>query len=503
MSLTKKLLILFSLLFLVTFVGLCIFVFTSGNVSSLMGKALSAYFQMRHNDDNEKNKTIVIDATKQLEKNPDNKEALKQRVDAYFELGEDADCRNDCDRLIALEPNNVDWYKKKAQAFIESREGENKEVIKTLTLLIEKQKPVQDDWAFIERARYYLYEGEKTACLQDLAATTKVTGDADLSAYLLKSRADIYIDAKEFEKGKKDLERLIQSRSFDQYERLPALEKLCAVLIFQDNIKSALQHRLDFLKIEEENKDERSLPNEFYFDIANLCTACGEEAEAQRNYLKCQGKIDTSLDGLSRSLETKDLLAEGGENKDDDSSIDMLCFLIHDVDANWDNEALARILKHLSPKAKARFIKEALPTYQAILKERTEAPCALSILYTAEGQKEKALEYIKKSNYCNIAIITKLESEDFTDSLALAENLSDDMSGNSCRGLILINKNQTASAQKLFDESKSEFTDDPAAIYRMSRLARLLAHKAESKTFLLQAAALGNFEALKEVKSIH
>lgn len=500
MSLAKKLIIIGCLLFVVTIIGLSIFVFSSGGTSKIAAKLLGAYFKMSYQNQKAKQKEIVAESTAQLQKNPNDLLALKARADAYFELGEYTLCKNDCDKLMHLDPKNTEWLEKKAQALTEDGDSDNKETIKVLSELIAKQEEDKSAWTYLERARHYQYENQNKACQADLDATK----DLELNADELKKRADLYIDMGNYEKGQLDLETIVENRENDQYERLPALEKLCACLIYKDTIKAALRKRLDFLQIETDNKDERSLPTDFYFETANLCLASGEKEKSTEFYGKAKEKDSSgSLEAFAKSLELRALLDdEASQKASSNLTVDMLCFLIHDIDSNWDNEALTRILKRLTPEERARFIKEAIPAYQAIAKERSEAPCALSILYTADGQSDKALEQLKASENCSYAIVAKLESENFSKSLNFANELNKSLSGNSCRALILLSQNKNAAAQKLYDDSKGEFCDDAGALYRMSRVARLLGHKDDCKKFLLQAAALGSFEALKEIKSI-
>lgn len=111
------------------------------------------------------------------------------------------------------------------------------------------------------------------------------------------------------------------------------------------------------------------------------------------------------------------------------------------------------------------------------------------------------MEHLKASENCSYAIIAKLEAENFTKSLDLANELNESASGNSCRALILLSQKKNAAAQKLYDDSKGEFCDDAGALYRMSRVARLLGRKDEAQDFLLKAAAMGNFEALRQIKT--
>lgn len=499
MSLVKKLIIVGCLLFVVTIIGLSIFVFSSGGTSKIAAKLLGAYFEMRYQNQKAKQKEVVAESTAQLQKNPKDLLALKARADAYLELGEYTLCKNDCDKLMHLDPKNTEWLEKKAQALTEDGDSDNKETIKVLSELIAKQAEDKSAWTYLERARHYQYGDQNKACQADLDATK----DLELNADELKKRADLYIDIGNYEQGQLDLKAIVENRENEQYERLPALEKLCACLMYKDTIKAALKKRLDFLQIETDNKDERSLPTGFYYETANLSLASGEKEKASEFYEKSrENEFGTSLEIFAKALELRALLDDEASQKESSGHyMDLLSFLIQDIDSNWDNQALTRILKRLSPEERARFIKEAIPAYQAIAKERSEAPCALSILYTADGQSDKALEQLKASENCSYAIIAKLEAENFTKSLDLANELNESASGNSCRALILLSQKKNAAAQKLYDDSKGEFCDDAGALYRMSRVARLLGRKDEAQDFLLKAAAMGNFEALRQIKT--
>lgn len=302
MSLLKKLIIIGSLLFLVTFVGLCIYVFSSGGVSKIASKLFSAYFEMRYQEKKAKQKSIVEETTAQLKKTPTDLEALKRRADAYFELGDYALCKNDCDKLMELDPKNIEWLEKKAQALTEDGDSDNKETIKVLSELIAKQVEDKSAWTYLERARHYQYGDQNKACQADLEATK----DLELNADELKTRADLYIDIGNYKKGQLDLETIVENRENEQYERLPALEKLCACLMYKDTIKAALKKRLDFLQIETDNKDERSLPTGFYYETANLSLASGEKEKAAEFYEKSrENDFGDSLEAFAKALELR------------------------------------------------------------------------------------------------------------------------------------------------------------------------------------------------------
>lgn len=229
------------------------------------------------------NQDIVNACSNKLDSNPDDVNALSDRCEAYYFLGEYALAAKDATHLNKLQPDYYLWVKWQAVA---EQKYDPKQAIASYNQLI-KMDGAKAEY-LLGRASCYAHAGQKALCLKDLE-TIKGTTLAPEQILIL---ASTYLQAGESRKFVGIIVDYANTAGGDLQGRAVNNHYLYRYLLTQERVAEAvsLQKRFINTLIGELTKSpavERNLLlGQQYKVLADLLLAAGQKSEAMSTYQK-------------------------------------------------------------------------------------------------------------------------------------------------------------------------------------------------------------------------
>lgn len=234
------------------------------------------------------NQNIVSACSKKLDGEPDNVNALSDRCEAYYFLGEYALAAKDAAHLNKVQPDNYLWVKWQAMA---EQKFDPQQAIPPYNRLI-KMDGAKVDY-LLGRATCYAQVGQKALCLKDLQTIKSST----LAPEQILILANAYLQAGESKKFVGIIVDYANTAGGDLHGRAVNNHCLYRYLLNQERVAEAvsLQRRFTNTLSEELAKSppvERNLIlGKQYKVLADLLLAAGQKNEAMSTYQKAYAFI--------------------------------------------------------------------------------------------------------------------------------------------------------------------------------------------------------------------
>lgn len=229
------------------------------------------------------NSNIVSSSSKKLESDPDNVNALSDRCEAYYYLGEYALAAKDAAHIRRLQPDDSIWVKWQAMA---EKNYDPQQAIATYNQLI-KLDGARDEY-LLGRAYCFARVGQKQLCLRDLRS---VKADPGTPATILE-RAKIYLQVGDSKQFIDDIVSCANTAGGDLGQRIVNNHCLYRYLLDQGRLPEAIKIQRQFIATltgeyaQSANVERNQILGQQYKVLADLLLASGSKSEAMATYQK-------------------------------------------------------------------------------------------------------------------------------------------------------------------------------------------------------------------------
>lgn len=458
--------------------------------------------------------TIIAESSEILKHDKDNIKALERRAAAYLDNDNDKLALADYDHLIKLQPNETKWLEQKA-SLISSEDPNSAAALYTRAIAM--AGPTFD--TLMGRAYCYRNLSKKDLALKDLRATLRMK----LSCQQLNSRAELFRHFDCTDLAIIDFKTSLATTGGSDYERRDSLRHLYYLYVRTEQYQLALGALSGFIA---SVQDKHSLLPREYGDglqcddlkmMGDLLVALGQDDEALKNYQQALKLLESEMSSKIGEYYSRDYYDLHQEVE--------LARLIKDpaqvekIEKEATAKALAQVqvskrtwygglveLVEILPKLRRDELGAATLKYferiendddvqfdriklLILLERKAEARAALAKFKTDPKHDFRCITlYMMLGEYKEVssAFKTKESHPEFIDFLRLRILLS--------TGEIKV---ANSLATKL-STSKRARGDD---YWLLSQVALASGDKPESKRLKKIAAALGNFDALMDIRN--
>jgi len=460
--------------------------------------------------------TIIAESSEILKHDKDNIKALERRAEAYWNNDNGKLALADYEHLLRLQPNEVKWVEKKAD-LIRSDDPDGAAALYTRAIAI--AGPTFD--TLEGRAYCYRNLDKKELALNDLRATLPMK----LSCQQLNSRAELFQHFDCTDLAINDLKTSIATTGGSDYERRESLKRLYSIYVESAQYQLAHDALSGFIA---SVRDKHSLLPGQYGDglqcddlkmMGDLLVALGQEDEALKEYKDALKLLETNSSQMSSkigdyySLDFYDLRQE----------IELARLIKDPVQLERiEREATARALAQVQVSKRTWYgglveLVEMLPNPQR--KQLGEATLKyferigndeyvqfdrinlLILLGRKEDARAALVKFKSDPKHASRCITPYMMLGDYKEASALfdTKEMNPERIG-FWRLKILLSTGELSSAQQLATKLGKAKSANGEDYWLLSQATLPSGDKSESRRFRKIAAALGNFDALMDIR---